>query len=444
MIHATASEGLLARLLNLLRPSGMVVPVPVRVRRAAALALVPLALAPAAVAQRGGTTGGGSDRGGSHRDSAATVRRAPAVPPSARRPAPARSGYDETQRRIEEQRRAADERQREAERRIEQQRQAVEERQRETQRRIEQQRREMEERQREAERRAGGQRGSGDRSGYGQSGYDRSGYGSGYDRYWGSSWSPVLRYRQRVRVESDRHYGYGSSVLDIRTSYRQRVSGGYSSGDRVEVRIERIEVYQDGRYLGYVDYYDLPRDFDHVTATRMRNGELRLDDDLLLVGEASVGFELIRFDGNDFYGSWRRQYDALSLDLRRSSTRRVGYSRLFDPYAYRGYVPVSIVPDLQDDFYGYNGGYYGQSGSGYDQPGYSRDGYEGPVQGRSPRGCTDGSGTVNTPSSRPQGGSVEGRSAPARSPRNRTVTLPGGQTVQVERETSVEAAEGGN
>lgn len=417
MTHVTPSGGLLARLLQVLRSSGPVVPALVPVRRAAALALVPLALAPSAFAQRGGTTGGGHDRGIPRRDTVVVGRR-PSVP-SATRPAPARP-YDDPQRR------------------------AAEERQREAERRAEQQRRNAEERQREAQRRTGGQNGY---PGYGQpgyGGYDRGGYGGSYDRYWGSSWSPVLRYRQRVRVESDRRYGYGSSVLDIRTSYRQRVSGGYSSGDRVEVRIERIEVYQDGRYLGYVDYYDLPRDFDHVTATRMRNGELRLDDDLLLVGEASVGFELIRFDGNDFYGSWRRQYDALSLDLRRSSTRRVGYSRLFDPYAYRGYVPVSIVPDLQDDFYGYNGGYYGQSGSGYGQPGYSRDGYEGPVQGRSPRGRTDGSGTVNTPSSRPQGGSVEGRSAPARSPRNRTITLPGGQTVQVEREASVEAADGSN
>lgn len=419
MTHATASGGLLARLLESLRLSGKAVPALVPVRRAAALALVPLALAPSALAQRGGTTGGSADRGGPRRDTAAVMRR-PAVPPSAR-PAPARSGYDEAQRRADEQRRAAEERQREAERRIEEQRRAAEERQR------------------EAERRASGQNGYGQPGygGYGQSGYNQPGYGGAYDRYWGSSWSPVLRYRQRVRVESDRRYG--SSVLDIRTSYRQRTSGGYN-GERVDVRIERIEVYQDGRYLGYVDYYDLPNDFDHVTATRMRNGELRLDDDLLLVGEASVGFELIRFDGNDFYGSWRRQYDALALDLRRSSARRVGYSRLFDPYAYRGYVPVSVVPDFQDDFYGYGQpGYYGQGG--YGQPGYDRGGYEGPTYGRSPRGATNGSGTVN-PAPRPQG--VEGRAAPARSPRNRTITLPGGQTVQVEREASVEAADGGN
>lgn len=439
MTHATPSGGLLARLFAPLRLSGKAELA--SVRRAAALALVPLALAPSAFAQRGGTTGDGYDRGGARRDTAVVMRR-PAVPPSAR-PAPPRSGYDEAQRRAEEQRRVAEERQREAERRIEDQRREAEERQRVTERRIEQQRREAEDRQREAQRRAGGQNGY---PGYGQpgyGGYDRGGYGGAYDRYWGSSWSPVLRYRQRVRVESDRRYGYGSSVLDIRTHYRQRTSGGYN-GERVDVRIERIEVYQDGRFLGYVDYYDLPGDFDHVTATRMRNGELRLDDDLLLVGEASVGFELIRFDGNDFYGAWRRQYDALALDLRRSSARRVGYSRLFDPYDYRGYVPVSIVPDFQDDFYGYGQpGYGGYDQGGYGQPGYDRGGYEGPTYNRSPRGGTSGSGTVNPPPSRPQGSGVEGRSAPARSPRNRTITLPGGQTVQVEREASVEAAEGG-
>ena len=317
-----------------------------------------------------------------------------------------------------------------------------------------------------------GRQGQGDygRPGYGTpsgSGYDRTGgygggYGNGYDRYWGSSWSPVLRFRQRVRVQSDRSYGYNrESVLDVRTHYRQRLSGPYGggyTGGQIDLKIERIEVYQDGRYLGYVDAYDLPGDFDHVRATRARNGELRLDDDLLLVGEASVGFELIRFDGGgDFYGSWRRQYDALSLDLRRSSARRIGRSRLFDPYDYRGYVPVSIVPDLQDDFYssGYGGGYGGQPG--YDRPDYDRPGtggYEGPVQGRSPRAATNGSGEVTpSPQARPQAGrapqggtgqsgSVDGRPAPARRPTSRTITLPGGQQVQVERETSVEAVEG--
>lgn len=462
MTLATASA--LRRLMERLVPSPR--PVLVPVRRALALGLLPLAFAPEALAQpqvpagpRGGTAGSASGApSGPRRDTVAVASPRTgrvATPPSApgrvapsrddrTRHDPPRGGYDDVHRRIEEQRRQADEQRRQAD---EQRRQAeerqreaqrrVEEQRRETERRTEAQRREAEERQREAQRRAAGLGGYG--NGYPAYGSD---YGYGYtygDRYWSSAWSPLLRFRQRVRVESDRRYGYGTSVLELRTHYRQRrVGSGARYGERLELQVERLDAYQDGRYLGSVDQYDLPERFRRVHATLQESGRLRLEGDLLLVGEAGVGFELIRFDGSDFYGSWRRQYDALTLDFARSRARALGWSRLFNPYDYRGYAPVSIVPDVEDDFYG------GYGYDGYGQPGYdrARSGVEGPVYGEAPRSSTNGSGDVRPqPSARPQAGTV--RDGSVRSPRSRVLTLPGGQQVQVQREIEIMPVEGG-
>lgn len=200
------------------------------------------------------------------------------------------------------------------------------------------------------------------------------------------SWSPRYRYRQVVYIES----GYGreqwTSRLDVRTTYRQRVRSASRNRAQLDLDIEAVEIYQDGQYLGRVTR--IPDRFGRVRATVHRNGRLTFDRDVSVVGSREAGFEIIatRSYGGYFLSHWQRgdRMDVGFLDLRRNRVERVDYSRLLDYDGYRGYAPVSILPEderwlgdygpyavstfaYDDDFYDdyrYDDGYYYGYGGG--------------------------------------------------------------------------------
>lgn len=191
------------------------------------------------------------------------------------------------------------------------------------------------------------------------------------DVYWpwevryNRGWSPRYVYRQVIRTDD----GFGwrnDRFLEIRTTYRQRVLGASPRAADVEVRIERLEIFEDGYYLGRITRF--PSRFSRIQARLDRSGRITFDGDLSIVGNAEVGFELVRTRhyGGFVYSHWRRghELDVARVDLRRNRIEGVRWSRLFDPYGRDGFPPFSILPDNNDwllDF-----GPYGLSSSVYD------------------------------------------------------------------------------
>lgn len=150
--------------------------------------------------------------------------------------------------------------------------------------------------------------------------------------------------------------------LELVTTYRQRVRHASPRRAEVDVEIERIELFQRGRFLGEVHH--LPRHLRRVTARIFRGDRVTFDRDLFLVGAPGRGFELVATRHYDGYvlGAYERghEVDAGRLDFRRGRVVPVRYSRLFDPYGRSPLVPVPLVPDDPDLLLGYAGAPHGR------------------------------------------------------------------------------------
>ncbi len=161
------------------------------------------------------------------------------------------------------------------------------------------------------------------------------------------AWAPVYRYRQTYRIE----VGWGSrrdwSNIEVETVYSHRVR--YATDDRasIAIRIERVEIYDDGRYLGYVDR--LPDNLSRIDATVYRDGAVEFDQDIFLMGDPFVGFEIIATRPYDGWvmDDYRVEdgYRAGAVDLGRNRVEPIRRSRFFDPEGYGAMVPVSLLPD---------------------------------------------------------------------------------------------------
>jgi len=206
-------------------------------------------------------------------------------------------------------------------------------------------------------------------------------------------WRPRYRYRQVVYV----NVGWGQqrrrSQIDVRTYYYHELR--YATNDRaeVDVYVEQIELYEDGRYLGTIDH--IPESLGRTRATVYRNGEVRFDRDIFVIGDSYAGFELVSTQFyNDYVLNAYRSSHALrvgKVDLRRGRVVPTSYSRLFDTHDFQGHVPVSLLPEdrswlldygnqsfsgayYKDDPY-YYGGYNGY-GEEYEDVYYGDDYYE--------------------------------------------------------------------
>ena len=285
-----------------------------------------------------------------------------------------------------------------------------------------------------------------------------------WEMRYARAWSPRYRYRQVVYAESGWRGRGWESRYEVVTTYRQRILDASASRARLELLLDDVTLYQDGRYVGRVTRF--PYDFERLRATLTRGGRVDFDRDLMVIGDARDGFELVstRAYGGYAYASWRRGDDvrAAWLDFRSQTATFAGRSRFFDPYDYAGYAPISILPadaDWLGDYGLYSASAYPYVGYGYDggwnDRGYDRDdgyyyGYGG-VRERSsatPRGATDGSdrryetrsttGRDATGRETVSRGSTSGEAPTLRRDSDDRYTTPGGATIRLRREAEIQ------
>lgn len=214
-------------------------------------------------------------------------------------------------------------------------------------------------------------------------------------------WRPSYRYCQVVYVETGWRGKYHKAKVDIRTNYHHEVRYADHRKAVVDIYIDEIEVFEDGYYLGKVRRF--PRDLEHVQATIYRNGRVEYDRDVFIVGDPYAGFEMIAtqaYDGyvQDYYDrSHGMDVGRLNFKRKRVDARR--YSKLFDPYDYNGYAPISVLPDDQQlldygydaiSYHHYDDNYDPYYGGSYNDDYYDYDNYGNHSVYSAPRGSTYG------------------------------------------------------
>ncbi len=160
-------------------------------------------------------------------------------------------------------------------------------------------------------------------------------------------WSPRYRYRQVVIVRSDWGRSYRESRIEMETTYRHRVRYANADYAVLDIDVEQIAIYDNGRFLGMVEH--IPSHLSSIEATVFRNGDIAFDRDLFLVGDRRAGFEIISTEFDDgFAGQGYRYGDDIRVgrvDLKRGRVRSADYSRLFDPNRWQGFAPISLLPE---------------------------------------------------------------------------------------------------
>ncbi len=120
-------------------------------------------------------------------------------------------------------------------------------------------------------------------------------------------WAPRYRYRQVLFVNVGWGRRHRDARLDVRTEYYHRVRRADARKAEIEIFVDRIEIYEGGRFLGEVRH--IPSDLSRIRATVYRNGRTEFDRSVFLVGDPYVGFEMIS----------TRYYDGYVLNAYRSS-----------------------------------------------------------------------------------------------------------------------------
>ena len=160
-------------------------------------------------------------------------------------------------------------------------------------------------------------------------------------------WSPRYRYRQVVIVRSDWGRSSRESRIEMETTYRHRVRFANEDYAVLDIDVEQIAIYDNGRYLGMVE--QIPSHLSSIEATVFRNGDIAFDRDLFLVGDRRAGFEIISTEFDDgFAGQGYRYGDDIRVgrvDLKHGRVRSADYSRLFDPNRWQGFAPISLLPE---------------------------------------------------------------------------------------------------
>ena len=199
-------------------------------------------------------------------------------------------------------------------------------------------------------------------------------------------WEPRYRYRQVVYVNVGWGRNQRQSRIDVRTYYKQRVRHANSEYAEIEIDIDSIELYENGRFIGYVDR--IPNKLREINATVYANGRVEFDRNVFLIGDIYRGFEMIssRYYDDYLLNSYDRR-DGVRvgrLDLRKERVKSVRRSRLFNSHKFNGNVPVSLLPE-DDRLFDYSYELFsGNDGYGRDrynsdflgQNGFAPNGYE--------------------------------------------------------------------
>ena len=164
-----------------------------------------------------------------------------------------------------------------------------------------------------------------------------------YERHW----RPRYRYRQVVYVETVVNGRRNRAEVEVETVYSHRLIYANDNFAEVDVEIERLEIYQGGRYLGAVDR--IPTALSQMTATVYRNGDVFFDRETFLLGDTYSGLELLSTQAYDGYVldayHHRDGYRVGQVDLRRGRVVEKRSSRLFRPDRVDGHVPISLLPN---------------------------------------------------------------------------------------------------
>ncbi|MFK7847858.1 MAG: hypothetical protein AB8G77_21395 [Rhodothermales bacterium] len=228
-------------------------------------------------------------------------------------------------------------------------------------------------------------------------------------------WRPTYRYCQVVYVETGYRGSKRRVAVDIRTNYHHEVRYADQNKAVVDIYLDEIEVYNDGRYLGKVRRF--PNDLERIEATIYRNGEIVYDRDVFIVGDPYVGFEMIAtnaYDGyvQDYYDK-SHGMDVGKLNFRRKRVDSRRYSKLFNPYEYNSYTPISVLPDDEQlldfgydaiSYHHYDDNYDPYYGGSYNDDYYDYDNNGNYSVYNAPRQSTHGAGNNNVYGLNQQGG----------------------------------------
>jgi len=175
----------------------------------------------------------------------------------------------------------------------------------------------------------------------------------------------------------------------VRTVYRHNVRSASANRAKVDIYIDRIELYEDGRFYGEVYY--VPDRLSRVTATIHRNGRVTFDRNVFLVGDPYSGFEIVSTRHYDSFilNAFRigHGYRVGVLNLRNGSVVETTRSGFMEANHFAGHVPISLLPEDtgwlfdfgSESFSGYYFGnnetyYYGYEDGQYDDMSYENNG----------------------------------------------------------------------
>ncbi|GAB5519932.1 MAG: hypothetical protein RhofKO_21830 [Rhodothermales bacterium] len=201
-----------------------------------------------------------------------------------------------------------------------------------------------------------------------------------WERRYRQRWRPRYTYRQTVYVEAGWGNGYRDAEVEVQTYYSQEVRKAGRRSAEIDIYIDQLDIYENGQYLGTVR--DIPRELGRVRATVHRDGRVKLNRDIFIVGDSYSGFELIStryYDGFvlDHYRG-KHGYRVGEVDLYRERVHKKRRSELFRPNDFNGFVPISVLPEDVDWLTDYGQGsvsayyygddpdvFYGSYGDGY-------------------------------------------------------------------------------
>ena len=160
-------------------------------------------------------------------------------------------------------------------------------------------------------------------------------------------WRPTYRYHQVVYVNTVVSGRPSRSQIEVETVYSHEVIHANDEFAELDVRIERLELFENGRLLGYID--QIPSSLTQMTATVYRNGDVFFDREVFLIGDRYAGFEVVSTMAYEGYvlDAYHHSdgYRVGSVDLRNHRVRAKQSSRLFRPNRADSHVPISLLPN---------------------------------------------------------------------------------------------------
>ncbi len=201
-----------------------------------------------------------------------------------------------------------------------------------------------------------------------------------------SHWRPRFRYRQVVYVDAGWHGHRRRNRVEVHTYYRHKVLFANDRYSEVEIEIDAVDLYQNGRFLSTVDR--IPGSLRKVRAIIHTDGRIEFDRNIFILGDSYTGFEMIatRYYSDHLFSAYEdgHGYKVGRVDLRRGKVKKARRSRLFNRGRFAGHAPISLLPDddrlwdygrsLSDRYYdsGPDQGWY-RDYRGYEAPEYEGD-----------------------------------------------------------------------